>query len=147
MLNILVLCTGNSCRSIMLEAILNHYGAGRVRAVSAGSHPAGYVHPLSLETLAQHGIVPENPKSQSWDEFTNHPLDMVITVCNDAAWETCPVFMGAPLHLHWGVPDPAKGTKADFEAVFQTLKRRAQDLLALGQADLTYEKCQSLGQD
>jgi arsenate reductase len=143
----LVLCTANSCRSIMLEAILNHYGAGRVRAVSAGSHPAGYVHPLSLETLAQHGIVPENPKSQSWDAFTNHPLDMVITVCDDAAGETCPVFMGAPLRLHWGVPDPAKGGKTDFEAVFQTLKRRAQALLALGQADLTYEKCQSLGQD
>jgi arsenate reductase len=131
----------------MLEAILNHYGAGRVRAVSAGSQPAGYVHPLSLETLAQHGIVPENPKSQSWDDFTNHPLDVVITVCDDAAGETCPVFMGAPLHLHWGVPNPAKGTKAVFEAVFQTLKRRAQALLALGQSDLTYEQCQSLGQD
>jgi arsenate reductase (thioredoxin) len=146
MLNILVLCTGNSCRSILLEGILNHFGAGRVRAVSAGSHPTGAVHPLSLTTLAQHGIHLYNAHSKSWDVFADESFDLVITVCDSAAHETCPVFPGAPLRAHWGVPDPAHGTAEDFEAVFQTLQRRAKALLTLPKDQLTQQTLQQIGQ-
>ena len=129
MLKILVLCTGNSCRSIMLEGILNHYGRGKVQAFSAGSQPTGAVHPESLATLARHGITLKNPRSKSWDEFASTAFDLLITVCDNAAGESCPVFLGAPQKLHWGVPDPAHGSEADFEAVFQTLKQQALSFL------------------
>lgn len=129
MLKILVLCTGNSCRSIMLEGILNHYGRGKVQAFSAGSQPTGAVHPESLTTLARHGITLRNPRSKSWDEFASTAFDLLITVCDNAAVESCPVFLGAPKKLHWGVPDPAHGSMADFEAVFQTLKQQALSFL------------------
>ena len=146
MLNILVLCTGNSCRSILLEGILNHDGAVRVRAVSAGSHPTGAIHPLSLTTLAQHGIQLPDAHSKSWDVFPGETFDLVITVCDAAASETCPVFPGAPLKAHWGVPDPAHGTAEDFEAVFQTLRRRAAALLALPEHQITAQTLQQIGQ-
>jgi arsenate reductase len=145
MTKILILCTGNSCRSIMLEAILNHYGAGKVQAFSAGSKPTGEVHPESLATLARHGIIPKNPHSKSWDAFASTTFDVVITVCDNAAGESCPVFLGAPLKAHWGVPDPAHGTTADFKAVFHTLKKRADALLALPHQNITSPTLAAIG--
>lgn len=133
MKSILVLCTGNSCRSILAEALINDLGAGKYRAWSAGSTPAGYVHPGSLETLERHSIaVPANPKSQSWDEFTDQHFDFVITVCDSAAGEQCPLFLGPQTKLHWSTPDPAhvQGTEAEiraaFDEVFFMLKERIE---------------------
>ncbi|MDF1857091.1 arsenate reductase ArsC [Pseudooceanicola sp.] len=137
-MNILVLCTGNSARSILLEAILNHLGEGRVRAFSAGSKPAGAVHPQSLKLLDAQGYDQASARSKSWDEFAaaDAPrMDMVITVCGSAAGETCPVWPGAPLRAHWGVEDPAALPEADWDAgfanVFGLLERRARALLDL----------------
>jgi arsenate reductase len=129
---VLVVCTGNSCRSIMAEALINHLGAGRYQAFSAGSQPAGYVHPKSLETLCRHGIDPGEPRSQSWDEFADQPFDYVITVCDSAASELCPAFPGQFERLHWSTPDPAsvKGSEDDidaaFESAFRLLKSRVE---------------------
>lgn len=137
MLNILVLCTGNSCRSIMAEGLVNHHGQGRFQAFSAGSHPSGFVHPISLATLQANGICSEGFRSKSWDEFTGQPLDIVITVCDNAGSEVCPLFAGAPIKAHWGVADPAhfKGTaaeiQAEFQRVFDILKTRVEALVAL----------------
>lgn len=131
---VLVLCTGNSCRSIMAEAMINHLGHGRYRAWSAGSRPAGSVHPKSIETLKRHGIDPGQPRSKSRDEFTRQPFDLVITVCDQAAGESCPLFPGKPPKLHWSTPDPAKATGSDaeieaaFEIAFLTLKKRVEEL-------------------
>ena len=138
MKKVLVLCTGNSCRSVMAEALINQLGAGRYLAVSAGSFPAGYVHPKSLETLARHNIDCIEPHSKSWDEFTNQQFDFVITVCDEAANETCPVFFGDYEKLHWSTPDPAKaeGTEAAinsaFNEAFDLLKSRVETLLKQG---------------
>ena len=137
MLNILVLCTGNSCRSVMAEGLLNHYGQGRFKAFSAGSRPSGFVHPMSLVTLQANGINTTGFHSKSWDEFTGQPLDIVITVCDNAAGEVCPLFMGSPVKAHWGVADPAifKGTaaeiQAEFQRVFDILANRVKALVAL----------------
>lgn len=137
MLNILVLCTGNSCRSIMAEGLLNHYGQGRFKAFSAGSHPSGFVHPMSLATLQANGIKVAGFRSKSWDEFAGQPLDIVITVCDNAAGEVCPLFTGAPVKAHWGVADPAhfKGTEAEiqaeFQRVFDILEARVKAFVAL----------------
>ncbi len=137
MQNILVLCTGNSCRSIMAEGLLNHYGKGMYHAFSAGSKPTGIVHPMSLATLQANGISADGYRSKSWDEFRQQALDIVITVCDNAAGETCPLFFGAPVKAHWGVPDPAhfEGTeaaiKAEFQRVFDILALRVMALLAL----------------
>ncbi len=134
-MNVLVLCTGNSCRSIMAEALFNHFGRGKIKAVSAGSKPAGYVHPKSIETLQRHNIDPGNPRSKTWDEFAGQHFDLVVTVCDAAAAESCPVFLGSAKKLHWSTPDPAKatGSDADIEAAFDTafsmLKDRIEDLL------------------
>lgn len=129
MLNILILCTGNSCRSVMAEGLLNHYGQGRFKAFSAGSQPTGFVHPMSLATLKANGINDRDYRSKSWDEYAKQPFDAVITVCDNAAGETCPVFFGAPVKAHWDVSDPAhfKGTDAEIEAEFQ----RVFDILAV----------------
>jgi arsenate reductase len=117
---VLVLCTGNSCRSIMAEALINELGAAHFFAQSAGSQPAGYVHPKSLETLARHGVVIEAVRSKSWDEFLGQEFDYVITVCDSAAAESCPYFAGACERLHWSIPDPAAcvGTDAEIDAAF-----------------------------
>jgi len=88
---VLALCTGNSCRSVMAEALINHLGKGKYEAVSAGSQPAGYVHPKSIQTLIRHSINPGQPRSKSWDEFAGKSFDLVITVCDQAAAESCPV--------------------------------------------------------
>ncbi len=119
---ILVLCTGNSCRSIMAEMLINHLGQGRYRAYSAGSQPTGYVHPKSIATLERHGIQVSEARSKSWDEFADQPFDIVITVCDSAANEPCPLFSGAWRKWHWSTPDPAKadGSEKDIDAAFDT---------------------------
>ncbi len=114
-MKVLVLCTGNSCRSVMAEALFNHLGQGKIEAVSAGSNPAGYVHPKSIETLERHGIDAGEPRSKSWDEFAGQSFDLVVTVCDAAAAESCPVFLGPVKKLHWSTPDPAKATGSDEE--------------------------------
>ncbi len=126
---ILVLCTGNSCRSVMAEALFNHMGKGTIEAVSAGSHPAGYVHPKSIETLKRHGIDPGTPRSKSWNEFSGQSFDLVVTVCDAAAAESCPAFIGQVKKLHWSTPDPAKatGTDAQIEAAFDEAYYRLKE--------------------
>ena len=134
-IKVLVLCTGNSCRSVMAEAIINDVGRGRYQAWSAGSHPAGYVHPQSIETLKRHGIDPGQPRSKSWDEFTDQSFDLVITVCDQAAGESCPLFRGSPQKLHWSIPDPAKSRGSEieidtaFDNVFFLLEDRINSLV------------------
>lgn len=136
-LNVLVLCTGNSCRSILGEALINHLGQGRLRAFSAGSHPVGKVNENALATLARHGLPTEGYRSQSWDDFEDAKIDILITVCDSAAGETCPVYLGTAVRGHWGLPDPAhvKGTpeeiEAAFEATYTALEKRIHRLLAL----------------
>lgn len=137
---VLVLCTGNSARSILGEALFNHLGEGRVRAFSAGSKPKGVPHPGALRLLARQGIDTGAFRSKSWDEFTAPgapAIDLAITVCGNAAGEACPVFMGSPLKAHWGLPDPADvtGTEADIDAAFEEtwrlLEMRVRAFLAL----------------
>ncbi|MEX0319637.1 MAG: arsenate reductase ArsC [Ruegeria sp.] len=137
-MNILVLCTGNSARSILLESIFNHEGADRVRAFSAGSNPTGKVHPQSLKLLTEEGHDTSAARSKSWNEFAADDapeMDMVITVCGSAAEETCPVWPGAPVRAHWGVEDPAAAVESEWEVAFRTahdiLHRRASALLEL----------------
>ncbi|WP_299843875.1 arsenate reductase ArsC [uncultured Roseovarius sp.] len=136
-MNILVLCTGNSARSILLESIFNTYGAGRVRAWSAGSKPTGVVHPQSLKLLGKLSHDITSARSNSWDEFASPDapaMDLVITVCGSAADEECPIWPGAPLRAHWGVDDPAAVPPKDWENAFsvayETLERRARALLS-----------------
>jgi arsenate reductase (thioredoxin) len=108
--NVLFLCTGNSARSIMAEALLNYWGRGRFRAFSAGSHPKGQVHPVALETMERNHLPTEGVRSKSWNEFSRAgapQLDFVFTVCGNAAKETCPHWPGQPMTAHWGVDDPA----------------------------------------
>jgi arsenate reductase len=136
--SILVLCTGNSARSILGEAILGQLGAGRVHAFSAGSRPRGVPHPAALRLLSRKGIDPAGFRSKSWDEFTDGTaIDIAITVCGNAAGEACPVFAGAPIKAHWGLPDPADvpGDDATVDAAFEQtwnwLEARAKAMLAL----------------
>ncbi len=136
-LKILILCTGNSCRSILAEAALNYLGQGRIEAYSAGSKPAGHVHPKSLALLAAKGIPTQGLRSKSWDEFDDKALDAVITVCDSAAGEACPVFPSNPVKAHWGMADPAAATGTDaeitavFAATYDLLQRRINALLKL----------------
>ena len=121
--NVLFLCTGNSARSVMAEAILNSVGHGRFRAFSAGSDPTGKVNPFALEQVAKAGLPTEGYASKSWDEFARAgaaEMDFVFTVCSDAAGQACPVWPGHPMTAHWGVDDPAKhrGTEAEKRRVF-----------------------------
>lgn len=130
--SVLILCTGNSCRSVMAEALVNHLGGGRIKAESAGSQPTGFVHPKSLETLQRHGVPCSKPRSQSWDDFVDQSFDKVITVCDQAANESCPAFLGPCEKLHWGIADPAKAAGSDdqinaaFDEAFQILKARIE---------------------
>jgi arsenate reductase len=135
--NVLFLCTGNSARSILAEAILNHDGAGRFRAFSAGSHPKGEVHPAALALLNEVGFPTERLRSKSWDEFAASdapPMHFVITVCDDAAGEVCPIWPGKPIKAHWGIADPASvegaGQREAFLQAYRELRARIDNFLA-----------------
>ncbi len=138
--NVLFLCTGNSARSILAEAILNHLGKGRFHGYSAGSLPKGEVHPVSLQVLRQHGLPTEGLRSKSWDEFARPDapkLDFIFTVCDNAAGEVCPIWPGHPMTAHWGIADPAavQGSEAEqhaaFEQAYWLLRNRIELLFAL----------------
>ena len=121
--NALFICTGNSARSILAEAILNRAGQGRFRGYSAGSHPKGAVHPYAIDLLRRMNYPVEGARSKSWDEFAKSgapPLDFAFTVCDNAAGEVCPVWPGQPMTAHWGLPDPAavEGNEAEKRAAF-----------------------------
>lgn len=145
----LFICTHNRCRSILSEAITNHLAEGRITAYSAGSQPVGQVHPLSLKYLEARGISTEGLQSQSWDDFEDVSPDVVITVCDNAANEACPVWFGDTVKVHWGLPDPSKleGTEAEVEAAFfavmDTIEQRIRKVLALDLASLSSEELQT----
>jgi arsenate reductase len=157
--NVLFLCTGNSARSIMAEAILNHRGKGMFTAYSAGSHPAGTPRPEALEEIASAGMSTNDLRSKSWDEFAKPGaphLDFVFTVCDNAANEACPYWPGQPVTAHWGVADPAavKGTPEEisraFRDAFVVLERRIELFLSLPLATLEqlaiHEEIKKIGQ-
>jgi len=138
--NVLFLCTGNSARSIMAEALLNLRGAGRFQAYSAGSHPKGQVHSLALEVLTRNHLPADQLRSKSWDEFATPDaprLDFVFTVCDRAAAEVCPIWPGQPLTAHWGIQDPAEATGSPeeqlraFQRAFRELDARIMNFTSL----------------
>jgi protein-tyrosine-phosphatase len=134
--NVLFLCTGNSARSIMAESILNSLGAGRFNAFSAGSQPAGKVNPLALDLLRASRMPIEGLASKSWERFVESgapPLDFVITVCDNAAGEVCPVWPGQPMTAHWGVPDPAavQGTPDEMRKAFSDVSRMLRNRIMM----------------
>jgi protein-tyrosine-phosphatase len=138
--NVLFLCTGNSARSVLSEAILNHVGKGRFRAYSAGSQPTGRVNPFALELLTRMGLPTEGLRSKSWEEFAAPgapQIDFIFTVCDNAAGETCPIWPGRPTTAHWGIPDPAAVTGSDvektqaFRDAYRVLERRIALFMAL----------------
>jgi len=138
--NVLVLCTGNSARSILGEALFNVLGKGRFIAHSAGSHPVGRVNPFSLELLQQQGHSIAGLRSKSWDEFAAPgapKIDFIFTVCDNAAGETCPIWPGKPATAHWGIPDPAgveggdEAKRAAFKTAYNQLARRIQLFMSL----------------
>lgn len=147
-MNVLFICTGNSARSIMAEALMNQLGGGRFRAYSAGSHPAGFVNPKALELLERNRFRTSELRSKNWDEFASPEapqMDFVLTVCDRAAGEVCPVWPGQPMSAHWGVEDPAgaTGTPAQvdkaFHDAFMVLQRRIALFL-----NLPFEKLEKL---
>lgn len=136
--NVLFLCTGNSARSIIGEVLMNHDGGGRFRAFSAGSQPKGEVHPMALEVLAGLGFSTEGLRSKSWDEFSQAgapEFDFIFTVCDNAAGEACPVWLGHPVTAHWGIEDPAavegEGQREAFMQALRYLRRRIELFLEL----------------
>jgi arsenate reductase len=149
--NVLFLCTGNSARSILAEALLNHWGQGRFRGFSAGSHPKGRVHPIALQLLRHLQLPTENLNSKSWEVFAGSDaprLDFVFTVCDNAAGESCPVWPGQPLTAHWGVADPAAvaGSETEqwlaFRQAFRQLEARIRTFASLPIASLDRIKLQ-----
>lgn len=144
-MNVLFLCTGNSCRSILGEATFNHLAPEGWHAMSAGSKPTGKVHPRSLAMLKREGIAIDGYHSKSWDALPVTP-DIVITVCSSAAGETCPAYLGPVLRTHWGVDDPAHATGTDLEidaafmAAYRTLRRRIEAFIALPLHDLQQDR-------
>jgi protein-tyrosine-phosphatase len=143
--NVLFLCTGNSARSIIAEALINQWGGGKFRGFSAGSHPKGAVHPVALELLERMKLPTAGLRSKSWDEFAaphGPAMDFVFTVCDNAAGEVCPYWPGQPLTVHWGLPDPAavEGSEADrwaaFRETFKALDNRIKILTSLPIASL-----------
>ncbi|MFL0799484.1 MAG: arsenate reductase ArsC [Agarilytica sp.] len=149
-MKILYICTHNRCRSILSEAITNHLANGRFQAFSAGSQPAGQVHPLSLKYLDEKGISTESLTSQSWDDFEAERPDIVVTVCDSAASEACPVWFGDTTKVHWGLPDPSKlkGSETEirdaFFAVMATIEQRIQKLLGCGLEKLSKNERQQV---
>jgi arsenate reductase len=142
---VLFLCTGNSARSIMAEVMLNHLGQGRWTAYSAGSHPKGTVHPLALATMQRMGLPVDGLRSKSWEEFAQPdapPLDLIVTVCDDAAGEVCPLWPGQPITAHWGVEDPAAfqgiedAQREKFREVALILRQRIDHFLRVPLATL-----------
>ena len=142
--NVLFVCTGNSARSILAEALLNHHGHGHFQAFSAGSQPKGQVHPLALDTLARHHVPFGEARSKSWHEFAapDAPvMDFVITVCDNAAGEVCPIWPGHPATAHWSIPDPAAVSGSDeerrqaFATAFRTVDRLVREFVQ--RSDLT----------
>ncbi len=138
--NVLFLCTGNSARSILAESLLNHWGRGRFRGFSAGSHPKGTVHPMALELLKEMKFPTKGLRSKAWDDFAESgapPIDFVITVCDNAAGEVCPLWPGHPMKAHWGIPDPAAVEGSDtekwaaFRDAFRALENRIKLFLSL----------------
>ncbi|HZF15379.1 MAG TPA: arsenate reductase ArsC [Steroidobacteraceae bacterium] len=138
--NVLILCTGNSARSILAESLLNHWGRGKFAGFSAGSHPKGSVHPIALELLQHMKLPTDGLRSKSWDEFAvpgAPTLDFVFTVCDNAAGEMCPVWPGRPMTAHWGIEDPAVviGTDTEkwlaFRAAFRELESRIKIFTSL----------------
>ena len=137
--NVLVLCTGNSARSILGEMLFNHLGQGRIKAYSAGSKPGGVVNPVALETLTKHGIPCAGSRSKSWDKFAQPgapEFDFIFTVCSNAANEACPIWPGHPTTAHWALPDPAHvepmpARREAFEQAYQSLKARIAAFVAL----------------
>ena len=138
--NVLILCTGNSARSILAEVLVNHWGRGRFRGFSAGSFPKGTVHPMALRLLQHLNMPTDGLRSKSWDEFAAPgapPLDFVFTVCDNAAGEVCPVWPGQPMTAHWGVHDPAAVEGSElaqmnaFRAAFRTLENRIRIFTSL----------------
>lgn len=137
--NVLVLCTGNSARSILAEALFNHLGGGRFKAYSAGSQPSGTVNPVALETLDRHGVPLPEARSKSWDEFAapDAPhMDFIFTVCASAAGEACPIWPGHPSTAHWGIADPAHveplaARREAFATAYRQLARRIGAFVAL----------------
>ncbi len=144
-MNVLFLCTGNSCRSILGEATFNHLAPPEWHAMSAGSKPTGQVHPRSLALLAREGIATEGYYSKSWEHLPATP-DIVITVCGSAAGETCPAYLGPVLRTHWGVEDPAHatGTEEEIDAAFMTayriLRGRIEAFFALPLETLQHDR-------
>ena len=131
-MHVLVLCTGNSARSILGEVLINELSRGRLRAFSAGSHPTGQVNPGAIDKLSREGHSIDGLESKSWDRFSGSgapPIDIVITVCDNAAGESCPIWNGGPVAAHWGIPDPA--SDGDFDSAYRRLKRRIDALLEL----------------
>lgn len=147
-MNVLVLCTGNSARSILAEVLINDLGKGRFRAFSAGSHPAGKVNPGAVEKLERAGHSTGGLASKSWDEFSGRDaqaIDLVITVCDNAAGESCPIWNGSPLTVHWGIPDPAAVTESDeaireaFDLAYERLQSRISPLVELDPDEISEE--------
>lgn len=145
MINVFVICTGNSCRSVMGEALFNHLGKGRIKAFSAGSHPIGRINQGALATLKRHSLPVDGYQSQSWDEFEGQPMDIVITVCDNAAGESCPVYLSSAAKVHWGLVDPGhlKGAEeeviAAFDRTFGILEQRIIKMLALPLEEMSQE--------
>jgi arsenate reductase len=149
--NVLFLCTGNSARSIIAEALMNYWGRGKFRGLSAGSHPKGAVNPIALDLLKRMNLPTEGLRSKSWDEFAvpgAAPLEFVFTVCDNAAGEVCPYWPGQPMTAHWGLPDPAavEGSDTDkwvaFRQTFQSLDNRIKIFTSLPLASLDRIKLQ-----
>ena len=149
--NVLFLCTGNSARSIIAEALMNQLGQGKFRGFSAGSHPKGAVHPITLQLLQRMNLPTEGLRSKSWDGFATlgaAPLDFVFTVCDNAAGEVCPYWPGQPMTAHWGVPDPAAVEGSDkekwlaFREAFRVLDNRIKIFTSLPLASLDRIKLQ-----
>jgi protein-tyrosine-phosphatase len=143
--NVLFLCTGNSARSILAEVLINHWGRGRFRGLSAGSHPKGVVHPLALQLLQSLNFSTDGLRSKSWDEYatpTAPSLDFVFTVCDNAAGEVCPIWPGQPMTAHWGVADPAavEGSELErlnaFREAFRILENRIKVFTSLPLASI-----------